>query len=816
MYSSGSIEEPIYSEPLPIVVTDIVPRILSSASDDQQHQPRDDDDDSGHNQKKKNQQQLLKKSGHSSNFPSDKLTITDESHRGDVEEGRAYGIVVEEVEDDDEDEEEEEDAYEPPLVRRANDSVLIKRLSPPHLKSRPPTAQTFSFNGQRTVPAPPPPPPPPPPPMPLSLGIGGLDKIQVQGKYPPQSQSPASAAAAAATIENGLRRASASSGSRKLPTIMEGIDGQIPRPIWPCDMDDSLMDINFESFLYSNEKRESGSATGGQQQQQQQPPPLHRRRCDSPVYNNEGIGGARSANDIENNYRCMKYLNSCPENPYLVEGVEDLQMSVDKSLALYLKKCDDSLTMQNTREFLEDIRSKLNVLLENHARHSQAQLMRSGGASSADSANHPSKSSEQSVYEKSVALIERQIEKLKLDLDSYLRLFNQPNELQIKQLCTGLAKDVRIQTVQNAIENRNNNNGNSLRSRAANSMTKSVHDPTISLNRLPFGGSVMDDELPLEDADNELNNYETMRDHRWSSVSGQQHQQPRAQNVKIISQYPENDLSSYFDTVYVQDGFNMGYKVNNHHQRIGSPGVDTSSFEFEGPVILRAKHDQQQINTRQLRPGSAVSLLSSSQGGAGKRQSRSTSSNNNSVASSADPNFRLKRNPSLSLSIPSHNYSDRHPILESRDYERSSQEVISTGEEDSLNESHRYTNSTDSLNSHRQQQAKEGHLHKNMMLQQNEFNASSAEETRRSVASVDRQDLIHEWHKNRPSIWELYYGINRPKQTMLGRKATVTATNALLAKSGKKKKKAVIPYVSISPQIDHLCILYPSLSRLVV
>lgn len=802
LYSSGSIEEPIYSEPLPVVVTDIVPRIISGAAPDLPHvidveAPEGLVAPIGHKQAKKllnlqsiklpERRVLESTSGHSSNYsnsPSDKLTITDESENVYEEEdelaadGRSFGVVVVEAE-----ELEDDIQYEPPLVHRANDSVLIKRLSPPHLKSRPTSmVKTFSFNGhQNTAPAPPPPPPPPPLP-------DGLGKIQVQGKYQPLPQSlTTTTSTTTASNENGLRRASS---SRKLPTIMEGIDGQIPRPIWPCDMDDSLMDINFESFLYSNEKRETSGSTGGQKQQQRRRTPPRRRRCDSPMYergsgnNNEGIAGARSTNDIENNYRCMKYLNSCPENPYLVEGVEDLQMSVDKSLALYLKKCDDSLTMQNTREFLEDIRSKLNVLLENHAQHSQVQLMRAKTEESAGTG---------SVYEKSVALIERQIEKLKFDLDSYLRLFNQPNELQIKQLCTGLAKDARIQILQNAIENRNNSslrNGSSPRS---DSMTIPIHDPTISLeNRLPFSTEIMvddagDAQVDVDD-DNELNNYETMRDpqRHW------QLQQP--QNVKIISQYPENDLSSYFDTVYVQDGFNMGYKVNSHSRK-------STGFDYEGCVVLRGKndapmlHNNIQNNYRHLRPGSNVSLLSQTP----QKQARSSDSNLNSIASSADPNFRLKRNPSLSLSIASHNYSDRHPILKSRDYERSSQEFcVSTEESDSLNGSHKYTISTDSLDSHRQQQRhKEGHLHQNMMMQQNRLHGSkSTEEARKSIASVDRQDLIQEWHKNRPSIWELYYGINRPKQSMMGRKATASKT-PMMTKSGKKKK-AAIPYVSIT------------------
>lgn len=722
---------------------------------------------------------------HSSNY-SDKLVITDESQQLEdddyADEGvvvvggrRSFGIVVEEE-------------YDTPLVQQQQLKFNSNntRLSTGQLIPRPTNAFQSFPGGSHALRIPAPPPLPggtqntkSQPSSSSSPVIITVDSLPNQGKY---SSSPL-------TNENGLRVSAGS--SRKLPTIMEGLDGQIPPPVWP-DMDDSLMDINFESFLYSNEKRESGG-------QQHKPPPRPRTRCDSPIYergnNGDSSSGGARANDIENNYRCMKYLNSCSENPYLVEGVEDLQMSVDKSLALYLKKCDDSLTMQNTRDFLEDIRSKLNGLLEHHARHTRVTKV------------------ESLVYQKSVALIERQIEKLKYDLDSYLRLFNQSNELQIKQLCTGLAKDARIQSVQNAVENRHN----SLRSGRESMVSSTIHDPNpttktpmmklgpAAANRLPFSTKATAandistvDEYVDELDDNELNNYETMRDQR-------QWQQQQPQNVfHVVSQYPENDLSSYFDTVYVQDGFNMGYKVNNNHS--------TLADNFDGSVVLRhGKSIRAPFEHSVIRSNSKSSALKSKHqrplgpavvsGTTLAKQKRSNdTSNYNSIASSADPNFRLKRNPSLSLSTASHTYSDRHPILASRDYERVSKHEEPVTTDDSLNGSHDYPE-TDSLDSHKI--GREGQRVQNMIMAGRQdsgharFNAEAvtgqAQEARKSIASVDRQDLIQEWHKNRPSIWELYYGINRPKQSMMSKKSS--SAQPKVVKSGKKK--AAIPYVSI-------------------
>lgn len=781
LYSSGSVEEPIYSEPL--VTEPIVPRIVNDhvidvepIEDDED----DDDEDEGLDLESSGHKTTISSGGSKQVPPQMRVMGSTNSHSSNYSDNIIITDVGGHVEGDDYERGVAAQSYESPLVQRS-DANLSKRLPRP--------GKVYSVNGKKI-------------PTQQQLhpamhhqGDRGADVRGLvannNGQLARYSLPSPPVVEAVATNENGLRR------SRKLPTIMEGIDGQIPRPIWPCDMDDSLMDINFESFLYSNEKRESGG-------QKQQPPlanqphsPSRRRRCDSPIFNGD-LRGPRP-NDIENNYRCMKYLDSCSDNPYLVEGVEDLQMSVDKSLALYLKKCDDSLTMQNTRDFLEDIRSKLNGLLENHARHSRVQMRAT--------------KMESLVYQKSVALIERQIEKLKYDLDSYLRLFNQSNEQQIKQLCTGLAKDARVQTLQNAIENRRN-------SLALSSSSLSLlHDATFAssgpVNRLLpatndeyLGGSAGGDAA--YDSGELMNKYDTMRDH-W------QHQQP--QNVfNVISQYPENDLSSYFDTVYVQDGFNMGYKVNSHNN-LGRGSIgDPNNFDGKSVALspfasvhnnihgVNKNKGNNNINHVLGRSDDKSPVLSATMA---KQKRAPNDSNHNSIASSADPNFRLKRNPSLSLSIASHAYSeDRHPILASRDYEKHVEVTVTT--DDSLDGSHDYHPDTDSLESHKNRRddsavSKDGQRVQNMiMADQGHFNAATSsglgnlQEVRKSIGSLEREDLIQDWHKNRPSIWELYYGINRPKQSMMSKKSSScgAAMTPVVVKSGKKK--AVIPYVSIT------------------
>lgn len=58
--------------------------------------------------------------------------------------------------------------------------------------------------------------------------------------------------------------------------------------------------------------------------------------------------------------------------------------------------------------------------------------------------------------------------------------------------------------------------------------------------------------------------------------------------------------------------------------------------------------------------------------------------------------------------------------------------------------------------------------------------------------SGDDKDAILEWHNNKPSIWELYYGKNRPIQTIVKK----------VKKKGKKPVNSVVSYPSTRPESD--------------
>lgn len=178
----------------------------------------------------------------------------------------------------------------------------------------------------------------------------------------------------------------------KLPTIMEGIDGQIPKPVWPMDFDDSLMDINLEPFLLVNDA-----------------PQLKRK------FSNSNLG----------------VDNQCYDS-----SDDDLNRSSDKSLALYLKQCEETTNVQNTTDILEGIRKKLDSLLEQ-----------------AEQTDIQGKNAEAEPTD-----LAKNIQSLKSELDSYLQRIKSKKDLEIKQLCTGLSKNTKMLTIKKALESRSRRN----------------------------------------------------------------------------------------------------------------------------------------------------------------------------------------------------------------------------------------------------------------------------------------------------------------------------------------------------------------------
>lgn len=220
-----------------------------------------------------------------------------------------------------------------------------------------------------------------------------------------------------------------SSSYHQLPTIQESFYAG-KKPTWPEDRsDDSLMDIDLDSFLLNKDQKLSGknqqalTAKGG---------------VDNPTFLTE--------EQEENHYKCAKYINSCPEDAYRVESdiiaparSSSSSQSVAISVDLYPKRYEEQLHFQNTRELLEDVRDKIRLLTKTQEsdKHSPN--------------NSPEDHKGDEVIPKELHTM---INTLKQELELYLDRMNQHSELEIRQLCTGLVKNQHIVKMKNAFERR--------------------------------------------------------------------------------------------------------------------------------------------------------------------------------------------------------------------------------------------------------------------------------------------------------------------------------------------------------------------------
>ncbi|XP_065370142.1 box A-binding factor [Calliphora vicina] len=221
-----------------------------------------------------------------------------------------------------------------------------------------------------------------------------------------------------------------SSSYHQLPTIQESLDA-VKKPGWPEDRsDDSLMDIDLDSFLLDKDKKLGQPAKGA----------LANKGLDNPTFLTE--------EQEENHYKCAKYINSCPEDAYRVES--DILaparssisgQSVAVSVDSYPKRYEEQLHFQNTRELLEDVRDKIRLLTQTQEaeKQQQQQLV----------ANHVEDKEEHIPKE-----LHSMINTLKQELELYLERMNQHSELEIRQLCTGLVKNQHIVKMKNAFERR--------------------------------------------------------------------------------------------------------------------------------------------------------------------------------------------------------------------------------------------------------------------------------------------------------------------------------------------------------------------------
>ncbi|KAM7345105.1 uncharacterized protein ACRADG_011555 isoform 1-T2 [Cochliomyia hominivorax] len=230
-----------------------------------------------------------------------------------------------------------------------------------------------------------------------------------------------------ASVQQNEKLRSASS-YHQLPTIQEG-----KKQNWPEDRsDDSLMDIDLDSFLLDKEAN-------------------LKHKTNKTIGNNKGLDNPTflTEEQEENHYKCAKYINSCPEDAYRVES--DIHaparssisgQSVAVSVDLYPKRYEEQLHFQNTRELLEDVRDKIRLLTQTQESNQQQAL--------ASPANSTDPEKEDYIPKE----LHSMINTLKQELELYLDRMNQHSELEIRQLCTGLVKNQNIVKMKNAFERR--------------------------------------------------------------------------------------------------------------------------------------------------------------------------------------------------------------------------------------------------------------------------------------------------------------------------------------------------------------------------
>lgn len=188
---------------------------------------------------------------------------------------------------------------------------------------------------------------------------------------------------------NGVVRSGSSS---MLPTIMEGI---IDSPHKQNDehdtFDDSLMDIDFDSFLLTQDLQKH-------------------------------VNSGRKTSQEENNYKCSKYVNSCPENVYKIDS--DSGKTSYKSLKDFLKCYDNSGYFESTRELLDEIETRLKILSDTNKQ-----------------------------FPSLTCHLDKTIEQLKNELKKYLILMSSRNkDLELKKFCTSLVNNDKVVKLTKAFE----------------------------------------------------------------------------------------------------------------------------------------------------------------------------------------------------------------------------------------------------------------------------------------------------------------------------------------------------------------------------
>ncbi|XP_055605811.1 uncharacterized protein LOC129753982 [Uranotaenia lowii] len=464
-----------------------------------------------------------------------------------------------------------------------------------------------------------------------------------------------------ATLENlsndvTIMRAKRTS-NEKLTDIVESSDGTIPKPIWPMDADDSLADINLEAFRMRNNSQQN-------------------------LIGFESPASSHTDNEL---YAINKKLND--------ETTSEQQKS----------QYEEYLEFHNTRNILEQIRGKLNTLLEQRIENQKTNSANGRG---------PAKPSPAEIE------LENKIANLKSDLESYLQSMNQKNENEIKNFCRGMSKDAKVLAVQNAVEHRN-------RSRSSSVNLENEYD----VLKVPRG---------------------VIQPFYSSSV----HQ-------RTLKSYPKVERSSddphpsHFETVYVEDGFDV--------RQLTRPAPNPFAQEARTAQMLTYQRPQHQ-HQHQHQP---QPIYEQHRGG--------------------------ERRPSkVTLEIPTESKASSIRSGLARSVIRDNGAgigIISDGGI-SVDKSQQWHHLGQQLANSRNL-GKAGDV-SDFTLQRVILMESLGKNGKRFN---DKEKMLLEYHLNKPSYWELYYGANREEQTL--------PTHTLIRKVKLGAKNAIaVSYPSTRPESD--------------
>lgn len=540
-------------------------------------------------------------------------------------------------------------------------------------------------------------------------------------------RSPTQAVASDVRAENA--------DQKRLPTIVEGFDNNSMAIVsyqhsnqdnnktdWNADSTDgSLMDLNLDTFqlidercdkkrritnpiFQSNESDHSDiSINDNNEKAANKRSTAHSIEGDvgnESIYNNNEHSDMVAIRDtsiehIENNYKCTKYINSCPDDAYNVDEIIDYKYEnvahsySNKLMPFHMNNFEDHIKQQNTKDILEEIRDKLEILLKPIVTDVENE-----SSTESDDIGSSKKNS------KTVS-IKRNISALKRDVDNYLILMNQQNEMDIRAFCSGLSKNYKLLTMQHAFSNR-------------------MRRPRISTS----------------DIGSEVYSNPSFTD----SSSGSQ----------IVSHYID------------------------YHQ---------SSVVRRPRRLKTQRRNYQKCNNNQLRhsPSSKNALTY-------KRAQTTRENDSIRCSSSSDSNFQMQRRHSDSLcsswdenqqivltsghgsgsigSVPdvnSTNSAVNDPILPIDDEIL----VVATTNEHrlmvTLNPNAINKSTIDSIDITNQT----SHIENNLAMQQPSL--STIDNTKLSTNN-DEKDIMLEWHRNKPSIWQQYYGSKRLKYSNVVKK----------------------------------------------